>query len=305
MNTNLPIINSERWMSLQSLPGEVWIVLLSISPYLLVSNYGRVKRHEMIIQYKKGPSQVKIKRNEKILQCLDNGHQYLYVSFCQKKYYIHRLVALGFIPNPQNLPHVDHINGDRQDNRAENLRWATPKQNRHNAITEERCIRASIEHGRPVIQLTTSGEFVREWYSQLAVVKELGCSAGSISSVLSGRAKTVYGYRFIYKDEYDPNKDYSVVYKKNTPNSSLIVNDHGYIDIQNGHVAHYFGTEKDAAEYYGVKTTQFKSNYKRLRNGEPVGKRKKFKFPLNLIRVKDLNPNAKQAILSEIQNLIQ
>jgi hypothetical protein len=46
--------------------------------------------------------------------------------------HVHRLVAEAFIPNPDSLPVVDHINGNRQDNRIENLRWVTHSQNSQN-----------------------------------------------------------------------------------------------------------------------------------------------------------------------------
>ena len=49
-----------------------------------------------------------------------------------KFYLIHRLIALQFIPNPDNLPYVDHINGIRTDNRVENLRWVSGIQNNWN-----------------------------------------------------------------------------------------------------------------------------------------------------------------------------
>lgn len=47
----------------------------------------------------------------------------------RKSYKVSRLVALAFIPNPNNLPVVMHLNNIRTDNRAENLRWGTPKEN--------------------------------------------------------------------------------------------------------------------------------------------------------------------------------
>ena len=57
--------------------------------------------------------------------------------------YVHRMVAELFIPNPENKPYIDHIDGNRYNNKVTNLRWATPSENRLNPITVERYNKSS------------------------------------------------------------------------------------------------------------------------------------------------------------------
>lgn len=63
---------------------------------------------------------------------------YLQVYIGGKKYLVHRLVAECYIPNPNNKPQVDHINRNRDDNRVENLRWATNSDNQRNTVKNDR-----------------------------------------------------------------------------------------------------------------------------------------------------------------------
>lgn len=74
----------------------------------------------------------RVKCNGKIVEPHMHGN-YLGVG----RFHIHKAVAELFIPNPENKPQVDHINTDRYDNRAENLRWVTAKENNNNPLTRK------------------------------------------------------------------------------------------------------------------------------------------------------------------------
>jgi len=76
-----------------------------------------------------------IKRNKEIKPYTDK-YGYKIISLCKdgkhKKFSIHRLLGIHFIPNPDNKPTIDHINRIRDDNRLKNLRWATPEEQNEN-----------------------------------------------------------------------------------------------------------------------------------------------------------------------------
>lgn len=79
-------------------------------------------------------------RNGKVLRQWKNHRGYPMITLSkngnQKSFSVHRLVALAFIPNPENKEEVDHINTIKSDNRVENLRWVTKKENNQNTLTK-------------------------------------------------------------------------------------------------------------------------------------------------------------------------
>ena len=62
------------------------------------------------------------------------GYMVLDMGTPRKQHMVHRLIAEAFIPNPENKEQVDHINRVRHDNRVENLRWTTRKENNENKV---------------------------------------------------------------------------------------------------------------------------------------------------------------------------
>jgi L-2-hydroxyglutarate oxidase LhgO len=109
---------------------EAWRPISAWEGYYEVSNHGRVRSCDRLVQHAKGGMALK---NGRLLKLRMDGKGYpfvgLYRSSKGKQERVHRLVAQAFIPNPLGLPHVNHMDGNKANPMASNLEWSTHSKN--------------------------------------------------------------------------------------------------------------------------------------------------------------------------------
>ena len=116
--------------SLEPIEGEIWKDIVGYEGLYKISNMGRIFSFNPSFYFPNGGL---CKRESLIKKQSKDKDGYLHISLTKNKkahsFTMHRLVAKHFIENTHNYPCIDHINGNRDDNRVENLRWCTWKQN--------------------------------------------------------------------------------------------------------------------------------------------------------------------------------
>lgn len=181
---------------------EIWKDIPNYEGSYQVSNYGRIK----------SLPRKRIRKTEKVLKSFTNNSGYeiirLYQNGLERKYLIHRLVAEVFVTNVNNLPQVNHIDGNKHNNNVNNLEWCTASQNmKHsyanglNKITEKRrkiCSKngkIAIESSkRKVNQYDIEGNFIKTWDSILQIKRKLNIDNSAISKCCKNKRKTAGGY---------------------------------------------------------------------------------------------------------------
>ena len=145
----------------------------------------------------------------------------LFLNGKKSYYYIHRIVAEAFLPNPDNKPEIDHINTDKTDNTVwfnedgsvnydkTNLRWVTHTENMNNPLTRKKQstrFKGKIGHNTPaskiIAQLDKNGKLLKVWLCAMDAVRQEGYTQEHISSCCKGTLKTHKGYKWQYIDDY-------------------------------------------------------------------------------------------------------
>lgn len=212
-------VNSPRWLSLDDFEGEVWKKVVGYEEYHEVSNYGRVK----FLGYNNG--NVKNGYPKILKQFFPNNRGCywlvdLYKNGKSKHKRVHRLVAEAFLPNPDNLPEVNHKDENKKNPHLDNLEWCTRKYNANYGTMPERMrehMKKRMEDGykihrenrfgktttkhKVVHQYDLCGNYIATYYSQKEAELKTGINRNNICDVCKGRSRAAGGYIWTYTKE--------------------------------------------------------------------------------------------------------
>ena len=131
-------------------------------------------------------------------------HHALYIDGVRSEMLTHRLVAKAFIPNPENKPFVDHIDGNKLNNCVENLKWCTHLENMQNPNSKKKsCTRAHNAHlyDVPVVSISLEDNTVTH-YPSLTDATKLGFDKSGICMCCRGKRNTHKKHKWMYEAQY-------------------------------------------------------------------------------------------------------
>lgn len=185
---------------------EIWKDIKGYEGLYQVSNLGNVRS----LNYNR-ENKIKL-----LTPCIKRGYKSICLRKNSKKFFLlHRLVAQAFIPNPNNLPQVNHKDENKQNNCVDNLEWCTSEYNinfgtRNRKVGTKQSGELNPMFGKfgkkhhnskQVNQFNINGEFIRCWDCVTDIERELGFLQSGISSCATGKRKTAYGYIWRYKED--------------------------------------------------------------------------------------------------------
>ena len=185
----------EKWYSLKG--------LVECGDYYEISTLGRIKSIERAVTQSDGKTRI-YKEQIRIPTKDKDGYLRigLYLKGVSKFYYVHRLVALAFIPNPTNLPQVNHkIPEEKDNNCVDNLEWCDSKYNNNYS---DRNVKSSVSLGRIICQIdVNTNKVIAEYRSANEASKQTKIQVSLITAVARKEPSrnTAGGFIWRWKDE--------------------------------------------------------------------------------------------------------
>ena len=183
---------------------EIWKTVVGWEGLYEVSNLGRVRSLDRIV--KRGDYLQN--RHQKILAQTQNKFGYLLAKLSRngrsRRYMIHRLVAEAFIPNPDNLPQVNHKDENKENNCVENLEWCTRLYNMRYGHCIEKIRNSHINNpklSKSVAKCDLDGNILETYPSQAEAGRLNNLNGGKISLCCLGKKGRVthggYKWKFV------------------------------------------------------------------------------------------------------------
>lgn len=170
---------------------EIWKDVVGYEGYYQVSNLGNVRRILKDGSFRP----VAVTANKK-----GYGRVHLCVNNKKKRLACHRMVAQAFIPNPENKPEINHIDGNPSNNILNNLEWCTRSENiKHSFHVLKRVnpmqgkTGSKSPHAKKVVRVSKNGNKKR-YNSIVEAAKDVSKSSCNISACIGGYQKTCGGY---------------------------------------------------------------------------------------------------------------
>jgi len=169
-----------------------WKPLKNFEGIYVINEYGKLKNVSLKRGRKKG-LMIRHIQEGKRSNIKSREYYKLRKNGVNHTIYVHKAVASTFIPNPDNLPQVNHKDGNPLNNHVSNLEWCTAKQNVIHAF-ENKLINTQKE----VLQFDRSGNFVNKYPSESKACREIGVSQGKVGRAIK-RKGLCKNYRWEYK----------------------------------------------------------------------------------------------------------
>lgn len=191
-----------------SMEQEIWKTIDGFNGYD-VSNLGRVRSKERIITIHRKSRTYTRRQNEAILTPSVDKDGYFYVTLYDNKshkgvhFRISRLVAKAFIPNPDNLPQVNHKDLNRKNNSFRNLEWCDNVYNVNYMDAPKRSgmtRRNNVAQSKQICQLLKNGVFVKEYPSLSEASRITGINVSHICQTCLGNYKSAGWFLWKYKE---------------------------------------------------------------------------------------------------------